>query len=157
MDFSFNEVRLEDGSFSAKLAAHVYCFAPYDEVGTGTPGRESLRQSFPAMPLATRPVQVKWFDGNPRALAYAFKGSFTRRQSLPKVLGPDGVARKRRNTRARPLRAMQKIELALLLDDLGLLGRFVLRGMKIVPGPAMPRLVLMRRSTRVEHVAQAAE
>jgi hypothetical protein len=73
---------------------------------------------------------AKPFDGSLRGLAYAHKTGFQRRVTLPRVQLPDGEV-KRRNTRNRPLRARQKLEIALALDRIGLEGRIFLYGLRI--------------------------
>jgi hypothetical protein len=50
--------------------------------------------------------------------------------TLPRERLPDGEI-KRRNTRDRPLRARQKLEIALALDRIGPEGRIFLHGLQI--------------------------
>ena len=73
---------------------------------------------------------MKAFDGNRRGLAYALKGDFERRISLPREVQPDETV-KRRNTRHRTLLARQKLELALALDRIGLDARMFFFGLRL--------------------------
>jgi len=67
-------------------------------------------------------MRIVRYDGSPKALAYALKADFSRRVSLPRRRTSDSITT-RRNTRNRPLRASQKVELELALDQAGLVAR----------------------------------
>jgi len=126
LDFSFNEVH--GSPRPGRLSVHVWGLGDEGEVKVG---RESLKLVFPAHGSTTRPVKTYAFDGNPRAIAYAYKSNFTRRVALTSERRTGVKLASCRNTRARPLRVQQKAELLVLLDALGLLKRLVLRGVTI--------------------------
>lgn len=143
LDFSFNESDAGRGSHGASLREHLsvhgWILARADEVDRG---RQSLRDSFPPVGSVKRPVKVYPFDGGLPGLAYAFKGDFTRRVTIPKLVDGRGQTLKRRNTRARPLRCHQTVRLMLLLDQLGLTARMILHGVTIDAGLHGPTLHL---------------
>jgi hypothetical protein len=66
-------------------------------------------------------LRIVRYDGSPTGLAYALKNDFSRRVSLPRK--KTAFMTTRRNTRNRPLRATQKVELALALYQAGLADR----------------------------------
>ena len=78
---------------------------------------------------------IKRFDGNLAGIAYALKGDFSRRVSLPKARRGDGKGRSR-NVRYRPLRARQKLELMLMLDRIGLESRVFFCGVDGIDLPS---------------------
>lgn len=101
-----------------------------------------------------RPIVCKAFDGDLAGLAYAVKGDFLRRVTLPKVTNQDGSTKTRRNSRTRPLRPQQKVELRLMLDRAGLHGRIFIHGMGLdavmasaKPRPAKPKRKRGKRRT----------
>jgi hypothetical protein len=102
--------------------------------------RKVFKAAFPAGKTVRRPVVAKLFDGRTRAFAYALKFEFQRRVTLPRTTAPDGTVR-RRNTRDRPLRALQKVELALALDSLGLGARLFLHGFRLIRSDRQLRLI----------------
>ena len=67
-------------------------------------------------------MRIVRYDGSPIALAYGLKTDFLRRVSLPRKRKSDSIT-SRRNTRNRPLRSTQKVELALALHQAGLADR----------------------------------
>jgi hypothetical protein len=113
-DISMNEH--EDGKFVPHWRPHAWIL-----VATKNPKRlrKHLKTKFPASKRVRRPLRIVRYDGSPTALAYALKTDFLRRVSLPrKRKSPSNTTR--RNTRDRPLRSTQKIELALALHRIGL-------------------------------------
>jgi hypothetical protein len=124
-DISANEHA--EGRFAPHYRPHAYIFIPAKQF---VRGEGVFRTHFPPSATVRRPVVAKPFDGSLRGLAYAHKTGFQRRITLPRVRLPDGEV-KRRNTRDRPLRARQKLEIALALDRIGLEGRIFLHGLRI--------------------------
>jgi hypothetical protein len=124
-DISANEHA--EGRFAPHYRPHAYIFVPAKQFARG---EGVFRSYFPPSATVRRPVVAKPFDGSLRGLAYAHKTGFQRRVTLPRVQLPDGEV-KRRNTRNRPLRARQKLEIALALDRIGLEGRIFLYGLRI--------------------------
>jgi hypothetical protein len=116
-DISMNEH--ENGKFVPHWRPHAWIL-----VATKNPKRlrTHLKESFAASKRVRRPLQIVRYDGSPKALAYALKADFSRRVSLPRKRKSDSIST-RRNTRNRPLRSLQKVELALALDQAGLADR----------------------------------
>lgn len=142
LDFCYNEDAPAEGSaghIPARRMVHVWAFARAQEVEDG---REALKGSFPITSKASKPVKAYPYDGSPQAIAYAFKGDFSRRVKIPAEVDEDGKTVSRQNTRLRPLRAWQKVELAVLLNHLGLYDRLILRDVTFVRIPAGIRLRL---------------
>jgi hypothetical protein len=139
-DFSYNEDDPPKGSkvaVPAKLVVHLWTFVKAREVEVA---RKILKESFPKTHKAARPVKAYPYDGNLQAIAYAFKGDFSRRVKVPAEVDEDGEKVSRQNTRLRPLRVGQKVELAVLLNRLGLYDRLILRDIEFVQTPAGIRL-----------------
>lgn len=142
VDFSYNEDDPPNGSnapIPARLVVHLWAFAKAREVEAA---RKILKKSFPKTAKAAKPVKAYPYDGNLQAIAYAFKGDFSRRVKVPAEVDEDGKTLSRQNTRLRPLRVGQKVELAVLLNRLGLYDRLILRDIEFVQAPAGIRLRL---------------
>jgi hypothetical protein len=116
-DISMNEH--ENGKFVPHWRPHAWIL-----VATKNPKslRTHLKERFPASERVRRPLRIVRYDGSPTALAYGLKTDFLRRVSLPRKRKSDSIT-SRRNTRNRPLRATQKVELALALHQAGLADR----------------------------------
>ena len=125
-DVSVNEHR--DGRFPPHYRPHLWMFVPGLAFERGD---RVFRSFFPISASVRRPVVAKAFDGDLRALAYALKPNFTRRVTLPRERLADGAIA-RRNTRGRPLRAAQKLELGVALDALGPTRRIFLHGARLI-------------------------
>jgi hypothetical protein len=113
-----------------------------------------FRRHFPPSAAVHRPVVMRAFDGNRRGLAYALKGDFERRISLPRELRTDETV-KRRNTRHRELLARQKLELALALDRIGLDARMLFLGLRLVDVDGEPRIRSIDPTTVAESGKQS--
>ena len=115
-DISMNEH--QDGKFASHWRPHAWVV-----VATKDPEelKVCLKKEFPVSKQVKRPVQVVPFDYSLTGLAYAMKTDFSRRVSLPRK--KKGLLMIRRNTRNRPLRSLQKVELAVALHDAGLVDR----------------------------------
>jgi hypothetical protein len=124
-DISANEHA--EGRFAPHYRPHAYLFIPARQFARG---ERVFRSYFPPSATIRRPVVVKPFDCSLRGLAYAQKANFQRRVTLPRERLANGEV-KRRNTRDRPLRALQKLEIALALDRIGLGGRIFVHGLQI--------------------------
>jgi hypothetical protein len=125
------------GGFSTHYRPHAYIFIPTTQFKRA---ERRFRTFFPASSTVRRPVVAHDFDGRRKGLAYALKRDFQRRVTLPRQRLSNGSV-KRRNTRDRPLRALQKVELGLALHRLGLGARLFLHGLQIVPACAKLRIV----------------
>jgi hypothetical protein len=119
----------EDASvgFAPHYRPHAWLFIPTSQIARC---ESVFRQQFPPSATVRRPVVMKTFDGNRRGLAYALKGDFERRISLPREVQSDETV-KRRNTRHRALLAPQKLELALALDRISLDARMLFLGLRL--------------------------
>ena len=119
----------EDASlgFAPHYRPHAWLFIPTPQIARC---ESVFRQHFPPSATVRRPVVMQTFDGNRRGLAYALKGDFERRISLPREVQRDETV-KRRNTRHRVLLARQKLELALALDRIGLDARMLFIGLQL--------------------------
>jgi hypothetical protein len=129
-DITLNEH--QKGKFAPHWQPHAWILVPRGEIRRGD---KIFRSHFPkAIPRVRRPVMIKRFNGNLAGIAYALKGDFSRRVSLPKARRRDGKGRSR-NVRYRPLRARQKLELMLMLDRIGLESRVFLYGVEVIDLP----------------------
>jgi hypothetical protein len=127
-DISMNEH--QDGKFVPHWRPHAWIL-----ISTKDPEslRNHLKIKFPASKRVRRPLRIVRYDGSPTGLAYALKNDFSRRVSLPRK--KTALMTTRRNTRNRPLRSMQKVEVALALHQAGLADRvFQLGGISILDG-----------------------
>lgn len=134
-DVSLNEH--ETGAHPPVWSPHAVLFIP-ERYAERIP---ALRQHLSRSPLVPRPLVVKRFDGRDNGSAYATKIDFVRRVTLDPVKDRQGRVRKRRNTRDRPLRAVQKVELMLALDELQFRHRLFLHGVRLVWTPDGMKLV----------------
>jgi hypothetical protein len=123
--------------FSPHYRPHAYLFIPTKQFKRA---ERKFRVLFPTSDAVRRPVVAHDFDGRRKGLAYALKRDFQRRVTLPRQRLSNGLV-KRRNTRDRPLRALQKVELGLVLNQLGLGARLFLHGLQIVPARDKIRIV----------------
>jgi hypothetical protein len=135
-------------SFSPHLRPHAYVFVPTKPFKRG---QKKFRSFFPTTDTVRRPIVAHDFDGHRKGLAYALKRDFQRRVTLPSRRLADGSV-ERRNTRDRPLRAHQKVEIALALDGLGLDARVFLHRLRLASADGRLRIV---RSDSTNHGAQA--
>ncbi len=140
-DFCYNEFKEKGLPLRTQLTIHFWAFADSCSVEQG---RRALRAFFPRTDDAPKPLNIYDYDGDLRGIAYAFKGNFFRREIIPALKDTDGKTISRRNTRLRPLRTWQKVELAVLLDRIGLYDRLILRDIKFVRTPQGLRLKPMR-------------
>jgi len=148
-DVSINEHLT--GDFPAHWRPHAWIFLRKGELSRKA--EKEFRDQFPKDPLMVpKPVMIKRFDRNLAALAYALKGDFQRRVTLPRSTERDGSNKTRRNVRYRPLRARQKLELLLMLDRVGLEDRLFGYGMKVAERSGKPRIVVRTRLTRPTRV-----
>ena len=129
-DITLNEHQKR--KFAPHWQPHAWILVPKKEIRRR---HMTFRKHFPkAIPTVCKPVMIKRFNGNLAGIAYALKGDFSRRISLPKARRRDGKGRSR-NVRYRPLRARQKLELMLMLDRIGLESRVFLYGVEVIDLP----------------------
>jgi hypothetical protein len=91
-----------------------------------------------------RPVVLVPFDGRMAGLAYALKYEFFRRETYQQVAEHRADGRETQNSRYRPLQGAAWVQLALLLDRIGLDSRLVLIGVKRVQKYGEVRMRLIR-------------
>ena len=97
--------------------------------------QQSLKEQFPPNDAIPRPVQVKSWDGDKTAIDYMLKPTFRRRIGTDEGQRHDeetGGERECRATDKQPLRAEQKHELLLFLDQIGIQSRFLMRWLQFV-------------------------
>jgi hypothetical protein len=129
VDFSVNEHK--DGRYDAFWCPHFYGFTTAD---SAKDLKNALKRVFRNSDAIPRPVAVKEWDGRSRALRYAFKVNFKRRIGVDDVTRLDsktGEFRRFRDTLSDRLRASEKLELALFLDEQDIGGRLVLRNAQL--------------------------
>lgn len=123
IDVSFNEHLTAD--FRPHWMLHPRVFVP----GMLCKSEErTLRTHFPSGDLVSRPLKVATFDGDLAGIAYGMKSRFKRRQSYQQVKPRTEGTRRCRNTRGRPLRGSEAVELAVFLNQVGLRRRLILQG-----------------------------
>jgi hypothetical protein len=121
IDVSANE-HLE-GAFEPHWALHLRVHIP----GAIDPSAAAtLRSHFPASGRIPRPFRLTQFDGDLTGIAYGMKPSFERRQSYEQEKPTATGHRRCRNTRGRPLRGTEAVELLTFLDRIGLRRRLIL-------------------------------
>lgn len=128
LDLSFNEDKRKLSPpakpFQPYACVHLHGFAPIAEIEIALPKLKKLILATEAVP---RPIHIDTFDGAVKALAYAFKPNFERRQTIEQFDPRRGKLV--RNTRHRPqLTLEQEIRTFRALDRAGLTGRIVLLG-----------------------------
>lgn len=130
IDVSFNEHLTADYRPHWVLHPRVYIPRPLDAAPERT-----LRQHFPPSDLIPRPLMIATFDGDLAGIAYGMKPGFERRQSYQQTKATAEGSRVCRNTRGRPLRGSDAVELAVYLDRTGLRRRLFLHGTMLTRSP----------------------
>jgi hypothetical protein len=128
IDLSFNEVK---GKSRKRWSRHVHGVIPERAAEDKL---KVLKQKFPKCRDVRKPVRIAPWDGDPTALRYLVKPPTKRRIS---VMGTrfdktSGEHRKCRDTDNQPLRWRDRLELLLHLDDIGVAGRLVLKGVQFI-------------------------
>ena len=127
IDVSFNEHLTTD--FRPHWVLHPRVFVPGM---LGDTQIKTLRAHFSPSDLIRRPLKVAAFDGNLTGIAYGMKPEFGRRQSYEQTKPTAKGTRQCRNTRGRPLRGSEAVELAVFLNRVGLRRRLILHGTMLV-------------------------
>ncbi|GEO17782.1 hypothetical protein [Microvirga aerophila] len=127
IDLSANED--ENGAFEPYYQIQSWISAPTEQIRHA---ERQLRKLFPRSEYTPRPVKILPWDGNPAAIVYTLKSTFVRRVSYDRAASDDGSRHACRNTRDRPLRVEQEIELMIALDRAGLHSRLLLGGCRVV-------------------------
>jgi hypothetical protein len=129
-DWSFNE-HIDD-RYKASWLEHFYGFTVTDDPKQL---RKSLKEQFPPTDAIPRPAQVKSWDGDKTAIDYMLKPVFKRRIGTDGGQRHDkesGGEREYRATDKQPLRAEQKHELLMFLDQIGIQSRLLMRWLQFV-------------------------
>jgi len=129
-DWSFNEH--DQGRYNAHWSEHFYGLMATKDVERL---KRSLQEQFPRTDAIDRPVHVKAWNGDPKAIQYMINPTFWRRIGTDEAQRQekDGVGtRTCRATDKQPLRAKQKIELLHHLNEIGIQGRFLMRWLQFV-------------------------
>jgi hypothetical protein len=126
IDFSFNED--EDGKYPGFWCPHVYLITP-------TADRRRLRRKLNGFECTTRiprPKKITRFENTARRRSYAMKMQFERRIGYDDHRVRKEKVRECRNTWSDRLRAIQRFELLLFLDQIGFADRAIFRFVKPV-------------------------
>jgi hypothetical protein len=91
-----------------------------------------LRELFTPTDKVPRPVKISSFTNNSRRRSYALKMIFHRRIGYNERKNKCGNPRKCRNTSRDRLRAKERLELLIYLDQIGLAARVIFRGTRPV-------------------------
>jgi len=128
VDWSFNE---DKDSNRKRWSTHVHAVIP-----DGDPEsiRKNLKKQFPGSRDVRKPVLIEPWDRDPEALRYLVKQPTKRRISFlgQRFDKKSGKHRKCRDTDKQPLRSRDKLQLLLHLDDIGIPGRLVLKGVQFM-------------------------
>lgn len=139
LDFSYNEDQrwqlAKEERFDPHACVHLWGLAPAAQVDAAYRLLTKMLRPTCAVP---RPIKRQHFNGNPAAIAYAFKPDFTRRETILQCRSGSNVLV--RNTRKRPLRVEQAVQLILALDQAEPSDRIILLGVKLVITGSRPRL-----------------
>jgi hypothetical protein len=128
IDFSFNEDK--DGKYEQFWCVHYYVIT---SVANKSRVRKLLKPLFASDRRIPRPVKISAFDNSSRRRSYAFKIHFKRRIGVDAIKKEkDGTVRKCRNTSGQRLRAAERLELFMYMDQIGFAERFIFRGVKPV-------------------------
>ncbi|MCJ2007953.1 hypothetical protein [Methylobacterium sp. J-092] len=135
LDCTFNEdwrdLNPPKKPFLPHACVHLHGFAPIEDIEAALPLLKKLVLATEAVP---RPFHHSAFDAAVKGVAYNFKPSFERRQTIEQF--DPRRAKLVRNTRHRPqLTVEQQIRAVRALDQAGLNGRIILLGVhfEIVP------------------------
>jgi hypothetical protein len=129
-DWSYNEHN--QGRYKASWQQHIYGFTATDDLQQL---KQMLKEQFRATDAIPRPVQAKVWDGDPTAIDYMLKPVFRRRIGTDdgQRFGKDGDGKREcRATDKQPLKAAQKHELLLHLDEIGIQGRLLMKWLQFV-------------------------
>jgi hypothetical protein len=137
IDFSFNEDR--KGKYQPFWSPHLY-------VITATRKKNRLKKDlvklFPKTMMTPRPIKISPFRNRAYRRSYALKTHFGRRIGYTQKKVCEGQVRKCRNTSRDKLRACERLELFLFLNQIGLASRPFFLGVK--PHPRSERITFKR-------------
>ena len=127
IDFSFNEDR--EGKYEAFWCPHFYLITSSREKSSLG---DQLRTIYPSGSEILKPVFISSFRNIAKRRSYALKIKFNRRIGYNQFKGNAQNSRKCRNASCDELRAAERLELFIYLDQIGLADRVIFRGAKPV-------------------------
>lgn len=126
VDFSINEHAV--AAFEPHIQPHFWIMGRLSELRSA---RQGMAAVYAAGAQRHTSVKIFPFDGNARAFAYAIKWRFVRRVTIPPLRDRNGHTTRRQNTRNRPLRWREHVQLYDVLHQLGLERRLILIGIDV--------------------------
>jgi hypothetical protein len=148
-DWSFNEH--DQDRYEPHWSEHFYGFMATNDAKKL---KQNLRAQFPRINAGDRPVQVKAWDGDTKAIEYMLKPIFWRRIGTDeghRHSKNDDGKRKCRATDKQPLRSEEKRDLLIHLDAIGLQARFLMRWLQFVNLAGSGWAVVNRRPPARSH------
>jgi hypothetical protein len=141
VDVSFNEHK--QARHRPRWSQHIYGLTVTENVEKL---KQRLKDVFPRTKVISRPVKVDKWDGDAKALRYIVKPNFWRRITTDHGHRRDkeGTTRKCRDTDKQPLKAKQRRELLVHLDDIGIQARLLFRFCQLVKKPNGVRIIIRR-------------
>jgi hypothetical protein len=127
IDFSFNEDR--EGNYEAFWCSHFYLIT---SSGEKSALGDQLRTIFQRTTEIPKPVFISSFRNISERRSYALKMKFSRRIGYNEFKNTNSEVRKCRNAGGDELRATERLELFIYLDQIGLADRVIFRGAKPV-------------------------
>lgn len=137
LDFSMN---FDIDSDIPHLQVHIFLIG---ELRAKQFQQEILRNKLNESGKVKVPVRITRFDGDNAGFAYALKYEFFRREGYLQPANQRNDGRVSLNTRNRPLRGRAAVQLAILLDRLGLEGRLLLIGVKRIQRNGEVKMILL--------------
>jgi hypothetical protein len=126
IDISLNEDR--DGKFRPFWSLHHYLITSTSDKGRI---KSKLRELFTATDKVPRPINISSFENKSRRRSYALKMIFHRRIGHDEIKkNKNGTLRKCRNTSGDRLKAKERLELFIYLDQIGLAARVIFCGVR---------------------------
>ena len=124
VDFSFNEDK--DGAYQPFWCPHIHLISSTEDSDAL---RKHLRKLFLSSRMVPVPVVIKSFTNNAYGISYALKMTFDRRIGYQKTkMGTNGKLRTCRDTNNDKLRAEERLELFIYLDQIGSAPRVIYYG-----------------------------
>jgi hypothetical protein len=136
IDFSFNEDR--EGKYEAFWCPHFYLITSSREKSALG---EQLRTIFQRAIEIPKPVLISSFRNISERRSYALKIKFNRRIGYNQFKNTISEVRKCRNAGSDELRATERLELFIFLDQIGLADRVIFRGAKPVVKSGTAKIV----------------
>jgi hypothetical protein len=127
IDFSFNEDR--EGEYETFWCPHFYLITSSGEKSSLG---DQLRTIYPSGSEIPKPVFISSFKNIAKRRSYALKMKYNRRIGYNQLKKTNEYFRECRNSSCDELRAAERLELFIFLDQIGLADRVIFRGAKPV-------------------------